>query len=225
MSLQGVRFVYTPFISPTVLRIMTEKNWKLEGDYFEACNCDTVCPCVFLGNPDQGECDLTVAWHIEKGQFDNTSLDGLNVVGVFHTPGNMWTGPKWKAALYLDERATKEQADALGKIYSGKAGGFFGVIAGLIGELAGVRSVPIKYEVVDGKRRTLQIPSAIDLTIERIEGADKTKEVTVSNAPMLVAPGFAAVVAKSTKNSYNDHGMKWDNSGKNGLYSRFAYAH
>jgi hypothetical protein len=151
-------------------------------------------------------------------------LDGLNVVGVFHTPGNMWTGPKWKAALYLDERATKEQADALGRIYSGKAGGFFGVIAGFIGELAGVRSVPIKFEVVDGKRRTLQIPSAIDLTIEGMEGADKTKEVTISNAPMLVAPGFAAVVAKSTKNSYSDHGMKWDNSGKNGLYSRFAFA-
>jgi hypothetical protein len=212
------------FISPTVLRIMTGKNWKLEGDYFEACNCNTVCPCVFLGNPDQGECDVTVAWHIEKGQFDDTSLDGLNVVAVFHTPGNMYTGPKWKAALYLDERATKEQADALGKIYSGKAGGFFGVIAGLIGELAGVRSVPIKFEVIDGKRRTLHIPSAIDLTIEGMEGADKTKEVTVSNAPMLVAPGFAAVVAKSTKNSYSDHGMKWDNSGKNGFYSRFAYA-
>jgi hypothetical protein len=118
---------------------MSEKNWKLEGDYFETCNCDTVCPCVFLGSPDQGECNVTVAWHIDKGQFDNTSLDGLNVVAVFHTPGNMWTGPKWKAALYLDERATKEQADALGKIYSGKAGGFFVVIAGFIGELAGVR--------------------------------------------------------------------------------------
>jgi hypothetical protein len=203
---------------------MAAKNWKLEGDYFEACDCDTVCPCVFLGNPDQGQCNLTVAWHIEKGHFNDTSLDGLNVVGVFHTPGNMWTGPKWKAALYLDERATKEQADALGRIYSGKAGEFFGVIAGFIGELAGVRSEPIKFEVVDGKRRTLQIPSAIDLTIEGMEGADKTKEVTISNAPMLVAPGFAAVVAKSTKNSYSDHGMKWDNSGKNGLYSRFAFA-
>ena len=112
---------------------MTGINWRLEGDYFEACNCDTVCPCVFLGNPDQGECDLTLAWHIEKGHFENTSLDGLNVVGVFHTPGNMFTGPKWKAALYLDEKATKEQADALGKIYSGKAGGFFGVLAGFIG--------------------------------------------------------------------------------------------
>lgn len=113
---------------------MTGKNWKLEGDYFEACNCDTVCPCVFLGNPDQGECDVTIAWHIDKGHFDDTFLDGLNVVAVFHTPGNMFTGPKWKAALYLDERATKEQADALGKIYSGKAGGFFAVIAGFIGE-------------------------------------------------------------------------------------------
>ncbi|HEY8140732.1 MAG TPA: DUF1326 domain-containing protein [Nitrososphaera sp.] len=202
---------------------MTEKHWKLEGDYFEACNCDIVCPCVYLGNPDQGECDVIVAWHIQKGHFDSTSLDGLNVVAVFHTPGNMFTGPKWKAALYLDEKANKEQADALGKIYSGQVGGFFGVVAGLIGEIAGVSSVPIKFEV-DGKRRSLRVPSAIDLTIEGIEGADKTKESTVSNAPMLVAPGFAAVVAKSTKNSYSDHGMHWDNSGKNGFYSRFAYS-
>lgn len=196
--------------------------WKMEGDYFEACNCDTVCPCVFLGNPDQGECDVIVAWHIQKGNFDSTPLDGLNVVAVFHAPGNMFTGPKWKAALYLDESASKEQADALGKIYSGQAGGFFGAIAGLIGEIAGVRSVPIKFEV-DGKRRTLQVPSAIDLAVEAIEGADKSKEATVSNAPMGVAPGFAAVVAKSTKNSYSDYGRKWDNSGKNGFYSRFAY--
>ncbi len=196
--------------------------WKMEGDYFEACNCDIVCPCVFLGNPDQGECDVIVAWHIEKGHFNDTPLDGLNAVAVFHTPGNMFTGPKWKAALYLDESASKEQADALGKIFSGQAGGFFGAVAGFIGEVAGVRSVPIKFEV-DGKRRTLQIPSAIDLTVEAIEGADKSKESTVSNAPMLVAPGFAAVVAKSTKNSYSDHGMKWDNSGKNGFYSKFAY--
>ena len=176
-----------------------------------------------MGNPDQGECNVIVAWHIQNGHFDNISLNGLNVVGVFHTPGNMFSGPKWKAALYLDEKASKEQADALGKIYSGRAGGFFGVVAGLIGEFAGVRSVPIKFEI-DGKRRILHIPSAIDLAIEGIVGADKAKETTISNAPMLVAPGFAAVVSKSTRNSYNDHGMKWDNSGKNGFYSRFTHS-
>ena len=125
--------------------------------------------------------------------------------------------------MYLDEKASKEQTDALGKIYSGQAGGFFGVVAGLIGELAGVRSVPIKFEV-DGKRRTLHVPSTIDPIIEVIDGAEKSKETTISNAPMLAAPGFAAVVSKSIRNSYNDHGMKWDNSGKNGLYSRFAYS-
>jgi len=33
------------------------------------------------------------------------NFDGLNVVGFFHSPGNMQTGPKWDAALYIDERA------------------------------------------------------------------------------------------------------------------------
>jgi hypothetical protein len=36
----------------------------------------------------------------------------------------MFTGPKWKVALYLDEKANKEQADALGKIFSGQVGAF-----------------------------------------------------------------------------------------------------
>jgi len=82
---------------------MTEKNWKIEGDYFEACNCDVVCPCLFLADPDNGECNVVVAWHIQYGHFNNTSLDGLNVAAAFHTPGNMFTGPKWKAVLYLDD--------------------------------------------------------------------------------------------------------------------------
>ena len=201
---------------------MSSNAWKIEGDYFEACNCDTVCPCVFLGNPDQGQCDVVIAWHIAKGHYGNTSLDELSVVVVFHTPGNMFTGPKWKAALYIDEKADKEQTDALGKIYSGQAGGFFAVVAGLIGKILGVRFVPIKFQI-DGKRRTLQVPAIIDLTIAGVEGADKSRESTLSNAPMLVAPGFATVVAKSTKNSYSDYGMKWDNSGKNGFYSKFVY--
>jgi hypothetical protein len=201
---------------------MSDK-WKLEGDYFEACNCETVCPCIFMGNPDQGECNLTCAWHIKTGHYENTTLDGLNVAAIFHTPGNMLTGPKWKAALYLDERATKEQAEALGKIYSGQAGGFFGVIAGLIGEIIGVRSVPILFEA-DGKKRSLQIPSALDLTIEGITGADQKTEAMITNPQLYAAPGFPITIAKSVKHRFSDHGIRWDNSGKHGFYSKFAYA-
>jgi hypothetical protein len=120
-------------------------------------------------------------------------------------------------------RASKEQADALGKIYSGQAGGFFGVMAGFIGELVGVRSVPIQFKV-DGKKRSLNIPSSLDLSIEAVTGGDQKTESTISNMPMSVTPGYPVVVAKSVKHSYSDHGMKWDNSGKNGFYSKFSYS-
>src|SRR5918911_4355842 len=88
-------------------------SWNLEGEYFEACNCDLVCPCTFFQDPDEGSCYVTCAWHIQKGVYDNnTNLDNLNVVAMFNSPGNMVKGPKWKAALYLDQGAIQEQKDA-----------------------------------------------------------------------------------------------------------------
>ena len=95
-------------------------------------------------------------------------------------------------------------------------------IRGLIGEIVGMRSVPIKFEA-EGKKRSLEIPSAIDLTIEGITGGDQKSESVITNPPMSITPGFPMMVAKSVKYTYNDHGMKWDNSGKNGFYSKFAY--
>ena len=98
-------------------RKSSSPSWKLEGDYFEGCNCDIVCPCSFFQDPDEGSCYVTCAWHIQKGVYDdNTTLDNLNVVAMFNSPGNMFTGPKWKAALYIDERAIQEQKDAIIKI-------------------------------------------------------------------------------------------------------------
>ena len=190
------------------------KKWmddKHPYPFFPLCNELITCSLTFMLNCNS------------KGHYENTNLDDLNVAAVFHTPGNMFTGPKWRAALYLDDRASKEQAEALGKIYSGQAGGFFSIIAGLIGEIAGVYSVPIKFEA-EGKKRSLEIPSAIDLTIEGITGGDQKSESVITNPQMSVTPGFPMVVAKSIKYTYNDHGMKWDNSGKNAFYSKFAYA-
>ena len=60
---------------------MTKNNssdWMLEGDYFEGCNCNSVCPCIFLQDPDEGYCNLTIAWHIEKGHYGAVELDELN---------------------------------------------------------------------------------------------------------------------------------------------------
>ena len=136
---------------------MASQNWKLQGDYFEGCNCDSICPCLFLSDPDKGFCNVTVAWHIEKGHYDGTQLDGLNAVAVFVAPGNMFTGPKWKAALYLDNAASEEQKVALSKIFSGQSGGFFAAAANFIGEMLGIKSAPITFGM-EGKRRWLHIP-------------------------------------------------------------------
>lgn len=201
----------------------TEISWKVEGDYFEGCNCQSICPCIFLADPDEGNCQVAIGWHIQKGHYGSTRLDGLNVAGIFHAPGNMVTGPKWRAALYLDEHAGKEQAEALGKIFSGQAGGFLVNIAAFIGEVMGVRATPIQFGV-DGKRRWLRIPNVLDLEVEGVTGGDPNREATVTNPALVVAVGFDPIISRSTKYTYHDHGLEWDNTGKNGFYSRFVYA-
>jgi hypothetical protein len=135
----------------------------------------------------------------------------------------MLTGPKWNAAMYIDERATKEQIDSLTTIYSGQAGGFFAVITNLIGKMLGVKSVPFEFGI-DGKRRWLRIKDLLQLEIEWVVGADPNNEALVVNPSLSVVPGSNLVVAQTSKYAYSDHGMHWDNSGKNGFYSRFSYS-
>jgi hypothetical protein len=38
----------------------TTITWGLSGTYFESCNCDTACPCVFLSEPTEGDCTVLV---------------------------------------------------------------------------------------------------------------------------------------------------------------------
>jgi hypothetical protein len=97
-------------------------------------------------DPTEGESKAAIAWHIEKGHFDNNNrinLDNLNVAAILYAPGNMFTGPKMAMDLYLDETAKNDQKAALTEIFSGKVGGFFGVAANLIEEVLGVNSVPV----------------------------------------------------------------------------------
>ena len=199
------------------------ESWKLGGDYFAGCNCAAACRCVFLDAPDEGNCKVAIAWHVAKGHFGETKLDGLNVVGVFHAPGHMVQGPKWSVALYLDSNAKPDQAEALGKIFGGQAGGHPAVLGKFIGEVKGVKSLPIHFEA-KGRNRKVRIPNVLDVEIEAVEGGDPGKEIKISNNPLGVVPGEPMVVARSKKLSYHDHGMDLELSGKNGFYSPFAYA-
>ena len=194
--------------------------WKVEGHYLEACNCKPACPCVFLSPPTEGDCTVLLGWHIDKGNFGGVRLDGLNVGLAVHSPGTMHE-VKWKAALYLDDKAGEAQKNALVKIFAGQAGGHPERLCSFVGEVLGVASVPIEFRK-EGKRRRLKIGSVGEADIEGIGGATDA-EVTVSNHPLCIAPGYPAAVARSKAVWYKDHGMEWTLSDRNGLYSPFTY--
>ncbi len=195
-------------------------SWSVSGNYFEACNCETACPCIFLSPPTTGECTAVVGWQIEDGNHEGTDLAGLNVALAVHSPGHMAEVP-WQAALYLDERASEEQAGALGAIFSGAAGGHPARLAGHIGEVLGVASAAIAFEA-DGDSRTLQVGDVADIKVTAVAGADGSR-VTIENHPLVIALGNPAVAARSDRMHYADHGFEWDLSGRNGLFSPFGY--
>lgn len=198
---------------------MSEK-WSLTGTYFETCNCDVACPCVFLSPPTTGECTVLVGWHVDKGNYGNVKLDGLNVALAVHSPGHMAT-TKWKAALYFDSKAAEAQKNALMQIFTGQAGGHPATLVSFVGQVLGAKSVGIEFHA-NGKHRSLKIADVVEAEIEAISGAGGA-DVTISGHPLAIAPGYAATVAKSKKLSYHDYGLQWDISEKNGFFSPFAY--
>jgi hypothetical protein len=213
-------------------------DWKLEGDYFDGCNCKSICPCIFALDPTEGDCKGLAAWHIEKGHFTNWTNNGrnsnssdnsinlanLNVVISVRAPGNMLTGSKWKIALYLDEKANNDQKEALTKIFTGQVGGeFFAEMLSRVGEILGTRSVPIEFNIEGKKRRKIKIPSIAEMEIEGLAGSNPDIEPKVVNPAFSNTPGIDPIIARSIRHTYNDHGLEWDNSGKNAFYSRFAY--
>ena len=196
-------------------------SWKINGTFFETCNCESFCPCNFLAPPTEGECTAILAWHVNEGKQGDTDLAGLNVVVAVHSPGHMME-TKWKVAMYLDERASEAQQGALGQIFGGQAGGHFEVMASLMGEVVGVGTAAIEFDASD-KQRGVRIPNIVDTEIVAIEGHEGAL-VTVSNQPLNPAPGAPAVASRSSKLSYHDHGMNWELSGKHGSYADFSYS-
>jgi hypothetical protein len=196
------------------------ESWKIAGSYFETCNCDVACPCVFLSPPTNEDCTVLLAWHIDQGRFGQIDLDGLNAVLAVHSPGHMQE-VKWEVALYVDERANQSQQDALTQIFSGQAGGHLALGAPLIGKVLGVKAAPIEYRS-EGKTRSLRLGDVATAEIEGLPGQDGN-DVTVANAPFAPVPGVPLVVAKSKEMRFSDYGLKCEVSNKNGFFSSFAY--
>jgi hypothetical protein len=196
-------------------------TWNVSGTYFETCNCEAACPCVFLSPPTEGDCTAVVGWHIDEGHLDGVDLTGLNVGLAVYSGGHMATTP-WRVALYVDDQASAAQAEALGAIFSGASGGHPAVLAGHIGEVMGMTATPISFDA-DTSTLSFRIGEIADVQLTAIEGQGGD-QITISGHPLAVAPGNAAVAARSDAFRYTDHGYEWELSGRNGFFSPFQYS-
>jgi hypothetical protein len=204
---------------------MASPQWKISGDYFEACNCDSVCPCPTSGlaaRPTQGHCDAGLVFHVERGSHGTIQLDGLSFAVLLHTPGPMIAG-NWTVGVIVDERATAEQREALGAIGSGQGGGPMAALGPLVGSFAGIEAKPIRIEG-SGMRRSVSIPGALDLAIEGIPGASQTEPIYFDNVGHPAATRLA--LAKASRSHMHAFGINWDDSsGKNnGHFAPFSWS-
>jgi hypothetical protein len=204
-----------------------QKKWQLSGDYFENCNCNVVCPCLvstsapLTARPSQGVCDVALVFHIDKGSYDDVALDGLNVAVIVHTPGPMADG-NWTLAAYIDERANDPQTAALGAIFGGAEGGPMAAFAPLVGNHLGAQKVAINY-AINGKARSAEIPGILRMAVEPLPTMHASGEAWAAIGHP-VAPDKLALAVGSSGSTFTDHGMRWDNSGKNGHYAPISWS-
>jgi hypothetical protein len=201
-------------------------SWHIRGEYFENCNCEILCPCLTSsmqepGDGENGRCQVPMICYITDGAFNDVSLDGVKFVLVIDSPAIMSEG-NWRTGLYIDEAASKEQRHAIQEILSGEYGGVPAMLNGLIGERAGVKYVPISFEI-DGLKRRSEIPGIMEFEIKALTSGDSEQPMTMTNIhhPM----GDWLPVAKSLKGEYSDtdFGFMFSNTGKNGHYREFEW--
>lgn len=197
--------------------------WKLEGTYFENCSCDFVCPCTVssLTAPSTYErCQVVLAYHVESGEIDGVGVQGLTVAVVADAP-KMMTDGNWRVGLLIDEKASKEQQDALAGVFAGQKGGPMGALAPLIGEVLGIETQPIQYSS-GGGRHSVKIGSAVEIAAQDFvpEGMSSPTQLVGVFHPS----NSTLTVAKPTTSKISAFNMTFKNEGKSAFSAPFSWA-
>lgn len=197
--------------------------WKIEGTYFENCNCDWVCPCTIttFALPATGDrCQVVLNFHVQQGKIDGLDVSGLGVSMVADSPKNMLEG-KWRVGLIIDDKASKDQADKLTAVFGGQMGGPAAGLAPLIGEMLGVERLPIDYKD-DGKRHSVRIGSDIAIVVEDYtgEGLPEPTRLTGTGHPA----NSTLTIARPTESKIKAFGMEFKNAGKSAFSAPFQWS-
>jgi len=202
----------------------TQTSWRMRGDVMEACSCATTCPCNFGSDPTPLPCEVVIGWRIQDGNYGNTRLDGLSVVLYGRIPGNVFQG-NWTVGVYLDQRASQPQAQALGDIFAGNAGGWPAMLSSLIGNLLPPKQVPIQFQTVDGEHN-ITIPGLLEVGSERVPNPLPGQPPLDPKVSDLAVPFYTGSVnvRRSRTLRLSDPGMSFQYTGRSSLVGQFDYS-
>ena len=197
--------------------------YHLEGRLLEVCNCRVLCPCWVGEDSDFGTCDSINAWHFDQGTIDGVDVSGRTIATINHIPGNVLAG-NWRAVVYLDDRVTPAQEQAILAVYTGKKGGPVAELAKLIGEVVGVEKVPITFDV-QGGHGTIRIGGDGFAELEPYKSA-AGKTTTLADTIFSTVPGAPVYVGKASRYRAKKAslGIDVDLAGFNALQSTFVFS-
>ena len=198
-------------------------NWRVAGTYLEACNCDAICPCRDIngvpgGRSTYGICEGALSWQIVDGNAEETDLSGLAVVLALRYSDDE-EGSPWTWILYLDDRGSPEQHQALEEIWTGRDSGdqieHF-PWARKPSHLVGVNPARIELDH-STEKKWFRVRDAVTL---RISGPYPGQETVTCGIPGHDQPG-REVIAETLK--VEDGPLRFEFSGRCGFASNFDY--
>lgn len=167
-------------MNPATADATTRTPYRITMDHIEACNCQHGCNCQFGGFPNEGECKFLIGYRITEGRYGQVDLSGTRVAVAMAYPGAIHEG-NGTCVLFVDEKATPAQVDAVEAIWSGRAGGMpWEALAGTLTSFEGPVLEPIEMEV-KGKRSSIRIPGILELEltplIDPVSGDEKDVQI------------------------------------------------
>ena len=113
-------------------------------------------------------------------------------------------------------------------IFMGKAGGFAAEFAKVIGDILGIESVPIKFEIAkDLAYWNAEIPGKVVARAEALTGpmTPPGKRVQTLNPPgSETGPGTVATWGRALANEVDAMGFKWEWNGRSSKHIPFDWS-
>jgi hypothetical protein len=202
-----------------------DAEWAVEGQWVETCNCAIPCPCwnETPTLPTHADCGDMLFFHVTKGHYGLTKLDGVNVVQMAvsangKTMDQSSQDQDFKVnTLYLSDALSPEVSAAAGKVFSRMT-----LMPLSISKSHVVRRVSMEVSL-EADTVSIKIPGVLDAQIVQVKDTQGQPVPFPYNVQVVPYLG-KGIQGKSVRYEYHDGGQSWIHKDTNGTWASFSYS-